>query len=187
MALEDRLRSRGAAKNVVEVTRTAYNDLRKSERKVADAVLMEPRRLLATTLAQVADLAGVSQPTVIRFCIAIGCSGFQEFKLRLAHSLALGMPATHSVLSDADSLDAVIEKIFDYTITSLDWARQHLDPKAIEQAVGLLQSATAIEFFGFGASGIVASDAQQKFPLFGVPCARQTSRWRSPTRAAPSQ
>ena len=26
------------------------------------------------------------------------------------------------------------------------------------------------EFFGFGASGIVALDAQQKFPLFGVPC-----------------
>ena len=173
MALEDRLRSRGVAKNVVEVTRAAYNDLRKSERKVADAVLMEPRRLLAATLAQVADLAGVSQPTVIRFCVAIGCSGFQEFKLRLAHSLALGMPATHSVLSDADSLDAVIEKIFDYTITSLDWARHHLDPKAIEQAVDLLQGATAIEFFGFGASGIVASDAQQKFPLFGVPCGAQ--------------
>ena len=103
MALEDRLRT-ARRPQVVEVTRTAYNDLRKSERKVADAVSMEPRRLLATTLAQVADLAGVSQPTVIRFCIAIGCSGFQEFKLRLAHSLALGMPATHSVLSDADLL-----------------------------------------------------------------------------------
>ena len=33
----------------------------------------------------------------------------------------------------------------------------------------LLQS-KRIEFFGFGASGIVAQDAQQKFPLFGVPC-----------------
>ena len=98
-------------------------------------------RLLAATLAQVADLAEVSQPTVIRFCVAIGCSGFQEFKLRLAHSLALGKPATHSVLSDADGLDAVIEKIFDYTITSLDWARHHLDPKAIEQAVDLSKGA----------------------------------------------
>ena len=37
MALEDRLRSRGVTKNVVEATRAAYNDLRKSERKVADA------------------------------------------------------------------------------------------------------------------------------------------------------
>ena len=170
MALGEHNRAHGAAKNVVEATRAAYNDLRKSERKVADAVLTDPRRVLSATLAQAADFAGVSQPTVIRFCVAIGCSGFQEFKLRLAHSLALGMPATHSVLSGADSLDAVIEKIFNYTITSLDWARDHLDHNAIERAVDLLQGATAIEFFGFVASAIVASDAQQKFPLFGVPC-----------------
>ena len=149
MALEEHNRSHGAARNVVEATRVAYNDLRKSERKVADVVLTDPRRVLSATLAQAADFAGVSQPTVIRFCVAIGCSGFQEFKLRLAHSLALGMPATHSVLSGADSLDAVIEKIFDYTITSLDWARGHLDHNAIERAVDLLQGATAIEFFGF--------------------------------------
>ena len=34
----------------------------------------------------------------------------------------------------------------------------------------LLRAAQSIEFFGLGASGIVALDAQQKFPLFGVPC-----------------
>jgi RpiR family transcriptional regulator, carbohydrate utilization regulator len=173
MAQQDYERPRAGMQNVVEATRAAYHDLRKSERKVADTVLTDPRKVLAATLAQAADLAGVSQPTVIRFCVAIGCSGFQEFKLRLAHSLALGTPATHSVLSAADPLDAVIEKIFDYTITSLDWARHHLDPKAMEQAVDLLQSAKSVEFFGFGASGIVASDAQQKFPLFGVPCGAQ--------------
>ena len=34
----------------------------------------------------------------------------------------------------------------------------------------MLEKASRIAFFGFGASGIVAQDAQQKFPLFGVPC-----------------
>ena len=115
----------------------------------------------------------MSQPTVIRFCDAIGCSGFQEFKLRLVHSVALGTPATHSVLSEEDDLGAFVQKIFDYTITSLDWARNHLDLGALEQAIKLLRQAHAIEFFGFGASGIVACDAQQKFPLFGVPCGAQ--------------
>jgi RpiR family transcriptional regulator, carbohydrate utilization regulator len=36
-----------------------------------------------------------------------------------------------------------------------------------------LLEARRIEFYGFGASGIVAQDAQQKFPLFGVPCVAQ--------------
>jgi RpiR family carbohydrate utilization transcriptional regulator len=37
----------------------------------------------------------------------------------------------------------------------------------------LLRAARSIVFFGFGASGIVAEDAGQKFPLFGVPCRAQ--------------
>jgi RpiR family transcriptional regulator, carbohydrate utilization regulator len=174
MALTNLPPIRATPVNVIEATRAAYEDLRKSERKVADVLLADPRLMLPATLAQAADLARVSQPTVIRFCVAIGCSGFQEFKLRLAHSLALGTPATHSVLSIEDDLSSIIEKIFDYTITSLDWARNHLDHSAIEQAVVLLENAPAIEFFGFGASGIVASDAQQKFPLFGAPCGAQS-------------
>lgn len=161
---------RDAPGNIVETVRTRLGDLRKSERKVANLVLADPRRILNATVAETAGLADVSQPTVIRFCVAVGCEGFQDFKLRLAHSLALGTPATHSVLLDTDSPTAVLEKIFDYTITSLDWARHHMDKGALEQAIRLLESATAIEFFGFGASGIVARDAQQKFPLFGVPC-----------------
>jgi RpiR family carbohydrate utilization transcriptional regulator len=93
MALLDSTPPRPTAVNVIEATRAAYDLIRKSERKVTDLVLADPRRMLGATLAQAAKLADVSQPTVVRFCIAIGCSGFQEFRLRLAHSLALGTPA----------------------------------------------------------------------------------------------
>jgi RpiR family transcriptional regulator, carbohydrate utilization regulator len=165
--------SRVTTQNILEVIRTLRQELRKSERKVADLVLAQPRRLLTATLAETAEMAGVSQPTVIRFCVAIGCTGFQDLKLRLAHSLALGTPATHSVLLETDQPEAIVEKIFDYTISSLDWARHHLDKRALAQAIAVLEKARSIEFFGYGASGIVARDAQQKFPLFGVPCGAQ--------------
>jgi RpiR family transcriptional regulator, carbohydrate utilization regulator len=51
---------------------------------------------------------------------------------------------------------------------------QHLDRAAIASAIRILEGGKRIEFFGFGASGIVAADAQQKFPLFGVPCGAQS-------------
>lgn len=159
---------------MLEILRLTYPDLRKSERKVADVVLRDPRRIFNATVAETAGLAGVSQPTVIRFSVAAGCAGFQDFKLKLAQSLALGTPATRSVLFETDSPAAVVEKIFDYTITSLDWARQHLDRDAVASAIDTLLTARQIEFFGFGASAIVAQDAQQKFPLFDVPCGAQT-------------
>lgn len=156
--------------NILEIIRTCRPDLRKSDRKVADVVLNDPHLMLNDTVAELAARAEVSQPTVLRFCSAIGCSGYPDFKLRLAQSLALGMPATHSALEGSDTPDQVVEKIFDYTLTSLDWARYHLDKAAISEAIALLTTAKRIEFFGFGASGIVARDGQQKFPLFGVPC-----------------
>lgn len=162
-----------AAPNILEIVRTMLPELRKSDRKVAQIVLADPRRILNSTVAEAAMLAEVSQPTVIRFAAAVGCAGFPDFKLRLAQSLALGTPATHSVLLDTDTPETVMEKIFDYTMTSLDWARNHLDRAALIAAIDILAAARSIEFFGFGASGIVARDAQQKFPLFGVPCGAQ--------------
>jgi RpiR family transcriptional regulator, carbohydrate utilization regulator len=163
-----------AAQNIIEVVQQALPDLRKSERKVAERLLEDPQRILNATLAETSKFADVSEPTVIRFCVAIGCSGYQEFKLRLAHSLALGASPTQSALETEDSGPDLIEKIFGYTLSGLDWARTHLDPKAIGAAIDCLAHANSIEFFGLGASGIVALDAQQKFPLFGVPCGAPT-------------
>jgi RpiR family transcriptional regulator, carbohydrate utilization regulator len=165
--------TRRSQPNVLERVRAALPELRKSDAKVAALVLAEPARVLESTIAEAAERAGVSQPTVIRFCVAIGYSGFQEFKLRLAHSLALGRPATHSVILGSDGPDGVAQKIFDYTLTSLDWARQHLDGAALDRAVARLSDADSIAFFGYGASALVAEDGQQKFPLFGVPCLAQ--------------
>ena len=162
------------SKNALEMVRAALPTLRKSDAKVAQLVLADPFRILDTSLGEAANLAGVSQPTVVRFCVAVGFSGYGEFKLRLAQSLALGRTATHSVISATDTLGSVADKIFEYTLTSLDWARQHLDRAALGQAVDTLAAAASIEFFGFGASAIVAEDAQQKFPLFGVPCRAQS-------------
>jgi RpiR family transcriptional regulator, carbohydrate utilization regulator len=162
------------ARNILEVISSLRDQLRKSDQRVANLVLQNPTFVLNATLAKTARRAGVSEPTVIRFCVAIGCDGFQDFKLRLAQSVALGMPATHSVLSADDPAPAIAEKIFDYTMNTLNWARRRLDKQSLVQAIDALESAQRIEFFGFGASGILAMDAQQKFPLFGVPCLAHT-------------
>lgn len=157
-------------RNMLEVIRLIRPDLRKSDRKVADALLENPHRILNATVAETAEIAEVSQPTVIRFCSAIGCDGFQDLKIRLAQSLALGTPATQSAIIEDDTPEEVAAKIFDYTMTSLDWARHKLDLTQINAAVELILTARSLEIFGYGASAIVAQDLQQKFPLLGVPC-----------------
>jgi len=158
------------ARNILDAIEKALPDLRRGSRQLAQFILAQPHFVIDANLADLAREADLSEPTVLRFCASFGCSGFRELKIRLAQSLALGIPATHAALSTDDTPRTIAAKIFDFTATSLDRTRKSLDPLALERAVDLLASAARIEFFGFGASGIVALDAQQKFPLFGVPC-----------------
>lgn len=156
--------------DVLAAVRSALPRLRASERKVADVLMAAPERIMAAPIAEAARLAGVSQPTVLRFVHAIGCPGYRDFRLRLAGSLARGGSAAHSAVHAEDPPAAVAEKLFAHSVASLERARARLDGGALARAVDLLAAAEAIVFFGFGASAIVARDAQQKFPLFGVPC-----------------
>jgi RpiR family carbohydrate utilization transcriptional regulator len=156
--------------NILELINRTRPSLRRGSLLVADAVLADPSFVSRTSLAELSEKAGVSEPTVLRFCSMFGCDGFTEFKMRVVQCLVLGAPLAHSEIDSDDDPTAVATKIFDHSITSLDWTRRKLDRDAIARAVALLLAANRIEFYGFGASGMVAQDAQQKSPLFGVPC-----------------
>lgn len=148
--------------------------LRKSERAVADFVLAHPDQVLQLPIADLAARAGVSQPTVARFASALGFSGYREFKLRLAQSLAAGVPFIHQDVHADDPLDRVSAKVFDRTIGSLLDVRNHLDNAQLAHAVKLLAKARRINFYGVGNSGIVALDGQHKFFRYGMPVASYT-------------
>jgi RpiR family carbohydrate utilization transcriptional regulator len=144
--------------------------LRASEQKVAELILEDPVRAMDFNMAGLSDAAGVSEPTVMRFCSAIGFDGFRSFKVALVQAVALGLPLTISAIHLNDTSSDLAEKVFSHSISSLDRARRHLDTSAIEEAIELMAGASELIFVGAGASGIVALDAQQKFPLFGIPC-----------------
>jgi RpiR family transcriptional regulator, carbohydrate utilization regulator len=156
--------------NVLVAISQAMPRLRQSEQRVASVVLKDPSLVMGYSMAALANAAEVSEPTVMRFCTGVGCEGFQAFKMRLAQALALGIPATHSAISAGDPSGALVHKIFDHTITTLDHVRKSVDVATIGAAIDALELATEILFVGFGASSILAQDAEQKFPLFGVPC-----------------
>jgi RpiR family carbohydrate utilization transcriptional regulator len=155
---------------VLELITARLDRMRPSERKVAAVVLQDPARALELSMAGLADAAGVSEPTVMRFCTGLRFAGFQSFKLRLAQALAIGIPVTHSAIELDDPVEAIAGKIFDHTLSSLDRARRSLDMAAVAAAVDLLLQARTVLFVGFGASGIIAQDALQQAVLFGVPC-----------------
>lgn len=160
----------GPATGVLATIPERLPELTKSERKVARVVVDDPNAALNMSIARLAAAASVSEPTVMRFCAALGYTGYHNFRLALAKGLAFGVPATNSAIARDDPSDVIVDKIFSYTMSSLDHTRQTLDVDAIVQAIELMAGASELMFFGHGASQIIAQDAAQKFPLFGVPC-----------------
>jgi RpiR family carbohydrate utilization transcriptional regulator len=143
--------------------------LRPSEQMVGRFVLRHPNLVISLSFPDIAAKCGVSQPTVARFCVAAGFTGYRDFKLRLAQSLANGVPFVHHDVGMQDSMADVGAKVFDRGIAALVSVRNHLDPEALTRATKLLAEASRIEFYGLGTSGIVAMDAQHKFFRLGVP------------------
>jgi len=113
--------------------------------------------------------AAVSEPTVVRFCRALGYDGWQEFKLKLAQGLALSMPGMEELPAQDDLAADLVNKICSRSINTLLDLRNNLDADAIQGALDVLTRANKIEFYGQGTSGIVAADAQHKFFRSGVP------------------
>ena len=142
---------------------SARSSLRKSEIKVADFVLSEPEQVMHMRIVDLAQEAQVSEPTIVRFCRAIGCNGFQEFKVRIAQETAVANNLGQFAIAEDDSIDDICAKIADTTIQRLYQVKSQLLPAQVAEAAQAMSSAMRVELYGFGASGAVATDAQHKF------------------------
>ncbi|GAB2904401.1 transcriptional regulator HexR [Microbulbifer echini] len=139
------------------------SSMRKSERKVAEYILANPDEIIHMRIVDLATEAQVSEPTVVRFCRAVGCSGFQEFKLNLAQQLASSPSFGQIAVTETDTIAEYKRKVFDSTVDTLLKVRDRIDDRALEAVVTAMAASKRVEFFGFGASGAVAADAQHKF------------------------
>ncbi len=153
---------------LLDSIRTQYDLLSKSEKKVALAVLEQPELAITENITALAKKADVSEPTVVRFCRAIGFDGWHAFKMKLAQGLALS-PGVDESPAPEDLAADLVNKICSRSINTLLDLRNSLDANAIEQALQVLSRASRIEFYGQGTSGIIAADAQHKFFRSGIP------------------
>lgn len=157
------------AMNTLEKIQKNLDNFSKSERKVAEVIIASPQTAIHSSIATLAKMADVSEPTVNRFCRRLDTKGFPDFKLHLAQSLANGTPYVNRNVEEDDGPDAYTSKIFESTMACLDVAKNSLDPMQVNRAVDLLTQANKISFFGLGASASVAHDAQNKFFRFNIP------------------
>ena len=154
--------------NTLDKIQSHLELLSKSERKVAEVIPASPQTAIHSSIATLARMADVSEPTVNRFCRRLDTKGFPDFKLHLAQSPANGTPYVNRNVEEDDSVDSYTSKIFESVMASPDTVKANLDIAAINRAVDLLTRAKDL-FLRPGASAAVAHDAMNKFFRFNIP------------------
>jgi DNA-binding MurR/RpiR family transcriptional regulator len=163
----------GRRGSVLRALRTKSDELRAAERRVAEYVLTAPDKVIYQSISEAAENAGTSEPTVIRFCRALGLKGYHDLKIRLAQDLVPEVKNIHEDVGPGDDAATLCRKVLNANALAIQDSLDTLEPVQVGRAVRLLARASRIEFIGFGGSAPVAMDAYHKFFRLGIPCGWQ--------------
>jgi len=169
----ERTRPRTDSRGVLRAVRLHVDDLRDSEKKVARVVLESPGQVIYRSISELAEEAGTSEPTVLRFCRALGFRGYHDLKIQLAQDLVPEVKNIHEDVTSRDDPATLVRKVLNANAIAIADTLETLDPAQVDKAVRILASAERIEFIGFGGSAAVAMDAYHKFFRIGIPCGWQ--------------
>ncbi|WP_343033731.1 MurR/RpiR family transcriptional regulator [Alkalicoccus luteus] len=134
-----------------------------SEKKVAEYIIEHPNDAIQLTATRLGEVSGTSSAAVIRLCKSLGLKGFPDLKLRVSGDLQKSQQVSYSNIEPGEDQEAIVNKLTNNGVQALQETAELVNYSELERAVKALQDADRIHFFGVGASGIIAQDAQQKF------------------------
>jgi len=155
------------ANDLLAHIRARLHDLPSASRQVAVYLLAAPTAFVQNPTGEIARQAGVSDPTVMRFCRTFGYQGIPEFKRALAAALTGTIPIRHSTVQRGDSAHQLAVKVLDNTAAAVLQMRQQLQGDAVHKATELIRAAKRLRLFGIGQSGVTCRDAETRFVRLG--------------------
>ena len=148
------------------------SNLSPSEEKVFNYLLENALTDTFLSVTDLAEKAGVSEATVIRFCQKIGFSGFLEFKKAFLQDRLQTRtePSPYSKITAADEPDIILQKVFAILEDSLRRSSERIDKSAFAKAVEWLADADIMELYAHGGSGHIAQNVAIQYQRQGLRC-----------------
>jgi DNA-binding MurR/RpiR family transcriptional regulator len=139
--------------------------------RVATEVLRDPAAVSSSTIGELAARCGTSLPSVTRFCLALGLSGYAELRLALAaeggRSSTSWEEGTGADVGPDDSLDHVLRTLLQADARALEDTVAELDVDALGKAVHAISDARRIDLYAVGGSAGVAEDLRLRLHRIG--------------------
>lgn len=155
-------------RDIFSVLHDAEPELSKSERLLASLMRNDATFIVNAGIIEVAEKAGVSPPTVTRFCRRLGCESFTAFKVQMAQAAFAGtryLTPTAMPTARPDVADTLLAHSKD----ALHQAHGALDVVAVQEAASVLSRAGLVAAFGAGGtSSMIAEELRNRLFRLGV-------------------
>ncbi|MRS04144.1 MurR/RpiR family transcriptional regulator, partial [bacterium] len=158
-----------------------YNDLTKSEKRIANFLRKNQDEAAFLSAAEVADKLSISEATVVRFARTMGYpsypalrTGLQDnFRQRITHSSRL-----RSRLDDLREAGDIFEKLTANEIDYMTQALETIDRQELAKAVDYFKTHQRIYIFGLGPSISLVDLMEIRLRRFGKDIIPLTSSGR---------
>ena len=116
-----------------------YDELTKSERKVADYIVSNKDKVIHNTISDLKQLLNVGDATINRLCKKVGFSGFTDLKISIAKN---NVKLEHDSFNNTDLLNKIKE--------TLDRTHELIDKNDYREVVRLIEEKRHIYILGKG-------------------------------------
>ncbi|MCH4564237.1 MurR/RpiR family transcriptional regulator [Halomonas sp. EGI 63088] len=141
-----------------------YPSLSRRLQQTARFLLDHPQQVAFATVAKLAEQAGVTPSTLIRFANSFGFKGFSEmqqlFRARLVDELPNYTERIHAVRTATGETPGSTQLLWEFAEANrevLDQLPSRIDPRSLEQALDIFEQAEIVHVMGARRSFVVAN------------------------------
>lgn len=148
-------------------------DLTPSERQVVNYILENPEEATGIGISELAQKTYTSTSTIMRLCKRLGLDSFVSFRQNLVRDLDVYrrtsiLAKAREPIEKTDSIEDIFEKVSSYNAKSIIDFKELNKVSVVKSVMNLMTSAECFDFYGVGASNLVAQDAKLKAMRLGV-------------------
>ena len=155
--------------NILQNIKINYEFMSQVERKIASKIILDPEKFTTYSLSELAQVAQVSQGSIINFANKHGGGGFPSLKLAIAAALAQDQNKTFSRVGDNESITEMLRDTASNISDALLNTLEGNDENALKKAAEMILAAKKIEIYGVFRSAAVATDFHYQLLQIGIP------------------
>ena len=159
--LDETVNEMGYFTSIRDILELAFPTMSQRQAQLGRYILHHITEVPFLSAAELADRAGVSEPTVIRFSRSLGYTGYQDLRKEAQKFIKAYLgpgDKVRSVLKLTPDHHNIIDRVFDSQVAALEETRNLLSRKAFWEAVETLCKARSIFLFGQGGMSALSLD-----------------------------